>query len=204
MPGLQVSVRRPHRRGLHCLPARITRNGQPHASAGLPYRLLRMGSVRIACSLVTYPNSGQVGALLYIECQSVRSLRILRWRDSYTPHCSVLSRVSARPVPLGHGSQPFPVENAGPCLCRAGELRAEPGDRCREAGRANRSPEASGWGVMRIGAAMPGWTGRGRQVCPAQAFRAAAPAGDHLRARRRLGLRLAGSRWPSATAQSWG
>jgi len=43
---------------LHCRPARISRNGQPHASAGLPHHLLCMGSIGIACSLVTYRNSG--------------------------------------------------------------------------------------------------------------------------------------------------
>jgi len=98
--------------GLLCLRARISRYGQPDASAGLPYHLLCTGSIGIAGSLVTYRNSGQVGALLYIERQSLRSLRILRRRDSCTPHRSVVSRVSARSVRLGHGCQPFPVDRS--------------------------------------------------------------------------------------------
>jgi hypothetical protein len=82
----------------------------PTPSPGLPYHLPCTGSTGIACSLVTYQNSGQVRALLYVGCQPVRSFRILGRPDRYSPHCSVLRRLSTRPVPLGHGSQPFPAD----------------------------------------------------------------------------------------------
>ena len=98
--------------GLLCLRARISRYGQPDASAGLLYHLLCTGSVEIPRRPVTYRNSGQVGALRYIECQSFRSVRLLGRRDRYGPHCSVLSCLSARPVSIGHGSSPFPLDRS--------------------------------------------------------------------------------------------
>ena len=70
--------------GLLCVPVRVTGNGQPDASAGLPYHLLCAASSRVSWGLVTYRDSRQVGALLYIECQSFRSFRLLGRRHGYS------------------------------------------------------------------------------------------------------------------------
>ena len=72
-----------------------------------PYSLLCVSGSGIPRSLVANRNSGQVGALLDIECQSFRSLRLARWRDRYSLHRPVLSRFGACRVLIGHGFQPF-------------------------------------------------------------------------------------------------
>jgi hypothetical protein len=86
---------------------RVSGNGQPGASAPLPYCLLCVGSFGVARSLIANRDSGQVGALLDIKCQSFRSFRLVGRRDRCSLHRPVLGWLGACPVLIGHGSQPF-------------------------------------------------------------------------------------------------
>lgn len=58
--------------GLLRFPVRVPGNGQPYASAPLSYCLRCAGGSGILWSLVANRDSGQVGVLLDIECQSFR------------------------------------------------------------------------------------------------------------------------------------
>ena len=122
LPSFEVSFVGRITGGRCCVRVRISRYGQPDASAGLPYHLLCMGSIGIARSLVTYRNSGQLGALLYIECQPLGPLRILGRRDS----CALHRPVSTRSVPLGHESQPLSCRPPD-YLSASAQAAAEPG-----------------------------------------------------------------------------
>ena len=93
--------------GLVCVPVRVAGNGQPDASAGLPYHLLYVASSRVPWVLVPYRNSRQADALLYIERQSLRSFRLLGRRHGHSLEDLAVSRFDACPVLINHEFHPF-------------------------------------------------------------------------------------------------
>ena len=93
--------------GFRCVPVWLAGNSQADAAARLSYYLLCAGGSWVFWSLVTYRDSGEVGALRYVECQTFRSLRFVGRCYWHRPRGFAVSRLSACPVLLDHDLSPF-------------------------------------------------------------------------------------------------
>ena len=93
--------------GPGCVPVWVAGYSQADACAGLSHYLRCAGGSWVSWSLVTHRDSGKVGALRYVECQSFRSLRFAGRCYWHRPRGFAGSRLSACLILLDHDRSSF-------------------------------------------------------------------------------------------------